>query len=190
MNTLMTHLETRLLSVEEYHKMMEAGILTEDERVELLAGNILSMSPIGSKHIMCVNRLTRLLSAIAGEVAIVSVQNPISLSPLSEPEPDVALWKAPIDRYDTALPQAEDIYLVIEVADSSLSKDREIKLPLYAEAGIVELWLVDLVNSQVEIFTEPKGTVYALRRIAQRGDSIPVTVLGTEIKVDDLLEKV
>lgn len=189
MNTLMTHLETRLLTVVEYHKMIEAGILTEDERIELLAGNIVSMSPIGSKHALCVKRLNHLLSNMIGNKAIVSVQDPIHISALSEPEPDIALIATPFEQYLDRHPQAEDIYLVIEVADSSLSKDRDIKLPLYAEAGIAELWLVDLVNSQVEIYTEPKGSVYALRRIAQRGDSIPVTVLGTEIKVDDLLEK-
>ena len=189
MNTLMTHLETRLLSIEDYHKMIEAGILTEDERVELLAGNIVPMSPIGNKHILCVNRLNRLLSKLAGEIAIVSVQNPISLSSHSEPEPDISLWKGPIDQYDTHLPQPEDIYLVIEVADSSLSKDRDIKLPLYAEAGIPELWLVDLASSCVEIYTEPKGKVYSLRRIAQRGDHIALAVLGTEIAVEDMFGK-
>lgn len=187
MNHLTTSFAQRLLTVAEYHRMAEAGIIKADEQVELLAGTILPMGPIGSRHTTCVKRVNRLLSTLVGETAIVSIQDPISLSDLSEPEPDVALLAPPLEQYAHRHPGPEDVFLVVEVADSSLQKDRELKLPLYAEAGIPEVWLVDLEADQIEVYTEPQGQQYRLRRLAHRGESLPLRALGTTVAVAAVL---
>ena len=138
----------RRFTTAEYERMAETGILPEDDRSELIAGEIIQMNPIGGRHIQAVNRLNRLLSHIAGEQALVSVQNPIRLSDDSEPQPDLTLLR---DRdYVGEIPAAADVLLAIEVADSSLDYDRGRKLPLYAAAGISEAWLIDLAAGSVE----------------------------------------
>src|ERR671938_544657 len=134
----------RCFSVDEYYRMGEAGILTEDDRVELIEGEIIEMSPIGSRHAACVNRLNTLLGRHLRQTAIVSVQNPIRLDAYSEPEPDVALLRPRADYYESGHPTPADALLIVEVADTSADYDRIIKLPLYAKAGIPEAWLVDL----------------------------------------------
>ncbi|RMG67588.1 MAG: Uma2 family endonuclease [Bacteroidetes bacterium] len=187
MNHLTTPFAQRLLTVAEYHRMAEAGIIKADEQVELLAGTILPMSPIGTRHTTCVKRTNRLFSMIVGEKAIVSVHDPILLSDTSEPEPDVALLAPPLEQYAHRHPGPEDVFLVVEVADSSLQKDRKLKLPLYAEAGIPEVWLVDLEADQIEVYSEPQGQQYRLRRLAQRGDQVSVAALATEVAVVDVL---
>ena len=106
----------RLFNTEEYHRMAAAGILCEDDRVELLQGEIVEMSPIGSRHVACVNRLTQRFSTLLGKRAIVSVQNPVLLGEFSEPEPDLALLRWRDDFYGEALPRAEDVLLLVEVA--------------------------------------------------------------------------
>jgi len=141
--------------------MAAAGILSEDDRVELLQGEIVEMSPIGSRHAACVNRLTRVLSARLGQQAIVSVQNPVRLSEYSEPEPDLALLHGRDDFYAEALPGAGDVWLVVEVAQSSMAVDREVKIPLYARGGIPEVWLVDLEEERVEVYRRPEEEGYA-----------------------------
>ena len=132
------------LSTEDYHRMGEAGIFEVGERVELIDGEIIDMTPIGSRHASVVNRLSRLLFAAVGERAIVSVQNPIALGDNSEPEPDFALLRARDDFYAEATARAEDVLLVIEVADTTLAYDRDVKLPLYARHGVAETWLIDV----------------------------------------------
>lgn len=179
--------ETRTITITDYHKMIEAGILTEEERVELLAGHIVPMSPIGSKHAVCVKRLNHYLSQIVGQRAIISVQDPIELASDSEPEPDIALITPPFDRYVEAHPQVSDVFLIIEVAESSAQKDREVKLPLYAAAGIAEMWIVDLTEQVVEVYTEPKGSRYALRRLYQTGEQIEIGFLQASVAVSDIL---
>ena len=168
--------QTRRFSVDDYHRMGDAGILTEDDRVELLGGEVVEMSPIGSRHARVVNRLTRLLVAAVGDRAIVSVQNPIVLPPLSEPQPDVALlaWR---DDFYPDLPRPAEVLLVIEVADSSLLFDRTRKLPLYAGAGIGESWLVDVVAGVIEVHTEPGAAGYGRRRLLGPGESLAPAAL-------------
>lgn len=153
-------LEKRLFSVDEYHRMAEAGILSEEDRVELIEGEILTMSPIGSRHAACVKRLNTLFQKQIGAAAIVSVQDPIRLGAFSEPQPDVALLKAREDFYADAHPGADDILLVIEVAETSSAYDREVKLGLYGRSGIPEVWLVDLAGKVVEVYREPKEGIY------------------------------
>ena len=145
----------------DYHRMAEAGILNEDSRVELIRGQIVDMAPIGAPHFGMVNRLTRLLPALLAGRGLVSVQNPVRLDDGSEPEPDVAVLKPRADDYESAAPRPEDVLLLIEVADSTLRDDRDVKIPLYAESGIAECWLVDVVGRAVEVYRQPMDGRYA-----------------------------
>jgi Uma2 family endonuclease len=122
--------EKRRFSVHEYHRMAEVGILSEDDRVELIEGEILEMSPIGSRHAACVDRLNRLLNGFADLSAIVRVQSPILLDVNSEPEPDISLLRPSDDFYAGGHPTPGDVLLLIEVADTSVERDLEVKLPL------------------------------------------------------------
>jgi Uma2 family endonuclease len=157
-------------TVEEYRKMGEAGIFSEDDRVELIDGEVVEMTPIGWRHALCVTRLTTLLSGYASEQGLlgrrygVSVQNPIALRRHEEPQPDLALIEGPPPG---RLPGPAEIALVVEVADTSLTYDRERKLPLYAEVGIPEAWLVDLNAEAIEVYSEPGTTGYG--RVARFG---------------------
>jgi len=137
-------LQRRLFTSEEYHKMAEAGILPE-RGVELLHGEIIDMSPIGSQHAAVVDRLTRLLSRRLPEDYILRVQSPIRTDEQSEPEPDLSILSYREDFYAGGLPTPEDVWLLIEVSGRSLAYDREVKIPHYAESGIPECWLVDLL---------------------------------------------
>jgi Uma2 family endonuclease len=152
--------------------MAAAGVLSEDDRVELIEGEIVEMNPIGSRHAACVGRLTEFLGRVAGGEAIVWVQNPVQISDFSEPLPDVALLKRRDDFYAQANPQPADVLLIIEVADSSVEYDRDIKIPLYAAAGILEVWLVNLPKEAIEIYTQPIGDAYREIRIVKRGESL------------------
>lgn len=126
----------RLLSVEDYHKMIAAGIFGPNDRVELINGQILQMRPIGSQHAACVEKSADLLKNLLPDHVMVRVQNPVMLPPFAEPEPDLALVKTRSDYYATAHPGPEDILQIIEVADSSLEYDQTIKKKLYAASGV------------------------------------------------------
>src|ERR1700694_5944823 len=154
MSTPLT-LSRHKLSVEDYHQMGRAGILGEDSRVELIAGELIDMAPIGSLHASVVSTLSMFFARQVGELAIVSTQNPVSLPPENEPQPDIALWKPNTDRYRSALPTWADVLLIIEVADTTVEYDREIKLPLYARHSIPEVWFIDLNRGVLEIHLEP-----------------------------------
>ena len=132
LNTSQELYTPHLITVMDYQKMAEAGILRMDARVELIAGEIIDMAPIGSKHASYVNRLTKELVDAVNNSALVSVQNPIILGDLSEPEPDFAILKPKANDYEDLLPNAEDIFLLIEIADTTIHYDRQIKAPLYA----------------------------------------------------------
>lgn len=174
--------------VDEYHRMLETGILSEDDRVELIEGEIVKMSPIGSRHVGCVNRLTALLTRNLGSTAIVSIQNPIRLDDYSEPQPDIALLKPRDDFYAGSLPSADDVLLIIEVADSSIELERRVKLPLYARAGIPEVWLANLPEDRVEAHSDPANGVYQKTRILNRVESIQSEKLpGLSLKIDEIL---
>lgn len=175
-------------SVVDYHRMVEAGILHEDDRVELLDGEVWQMSPIGSRHIACVNRLTALVSRQVGNLVIVSVQNPIRLDNYSEPQPDLALLRMQPDFYADALPTASDVLLVIEVADTSREYDRGIKLPRYAQAEIPEVWLVDLQEDVVRAYTQPTESGYqSIQQLRAEQTVAATTVPGLAVAVKDML---
>jgi|SRR5215813_4111212 len=154
-------LEHRRFNVTEYYQMAAAGILTPDDRVELIEGEIIKMSPIGSPHAACVSRLVRLANRLVDESAIVWVQNPVRLSNFTEPVPDVALLKPRADYYAARHPVPDDALLLIEVADSSLLKDRNVKIPLYARSGIPEVWLINLPKAVIEVYTELQNAQYS-----------------------------
>ena len=151
----------RALTVAEYHRMGEVGILTEGDRVELIEGELVAMAPIGSEHSGTVNALTRLLVEIVGDWGVVAVQNPVQLDDLTEPEPEFAVLKPRPDYYRRATPRADDVLLLIEVADSSLAYDRAVKRSLYARHGILEFWIVNLTAGEVEVCRTPTGDNYA-----------------------------
>ncbi len=155
-----THLQRWRFTVDDYHRMGEAGILDEDDRVELIEGEIIAMSPIGARHIGCIIDLTQLLVPRVSEIAIVSIQNPVRLGPRLEPQPDVVLLRRRQGPRRREMPTAADVLLLIEVADSSLAYDRAVKLPLYARSGIPEVWIVDLAGNAVEPCADPAGDIY------------------------------
>ncbi|WP_414530752.1 Uma2 family endonuclease [Nodularia chucula] len=164
----------RKFSVQQYHQMLASGILREDDRVELLRGEIIEMSPIGTKHAACVNRLVNLLVQLLDKRAIIAAQNPVVLNNNSEPQPDVALVQPRNDFYATAHPQPQDIFLLIEVADSTVMYDREEKIPLYAEANIMEVWLVDINAEMVEVYQQPTGGTYQLMHKLTRDERLSI----------------
>ena len=158
------------LTLDEYHRLGEAGILGEDDRVELLEGQLVDMSPIGPRHALAVDALNELLvTAVAGRAGV-RVQNPIVLDDTTEPQPDIVLVRRPWRGYPTAHPRPGDIFLVIEVADTSRETDLGAKLELYARAGIPEFWIVDLTTDGVLVGRNPGGNGYgSMSRIEPAG---------------------
>lgn len=148
------------LSVEDYHRMAAAGILHEDDRVELIEGEIIDMAPASSWHAGTVAWLTRLLHDAVGQSAIVSVQNPVRLDRYSEPQPDLALLRPREDYYTRSHPGPGDVLLIVEVAQSSLAYDLKLKVPLYARHGIPEVWVWDVDTGTVHVCRNPEGGVY------------------------------
>jgi Uma2 family endonuclease len=149
----------RLLTVDEYHRMGDIGILTENDRVELIEGELVEMAPIGSEHIAATNALNRLLVLAVGDRGIVSVANPVRLTRRSEPQPDFAILR-PRDDYRKILPRPEDTMLAVEVANTSLDYDRKVKAALYARSRIPELWIVNLIAQEVEVYRLPAASSY------------------------------
>lgn len=175
-------------STGEWHRMGEAGLFGEDDRLELLDGEVLTMSPIGPRHAVCVDRLSRLLWQQVGDRAVVRVQNPVGLGRYSEPQPDLALTRPPADAYLRAHPGPSDLLLVVEVADTTFEWDRVHKATLYAGAGVVETWVVDLGGDQVVVLTEPAGGGYRRERLARRGDVVePVALPGLVLGAAQIL---
>ena len=173
----------RLLTVDEYHRMGEAGILTDDDRVELIEGELVAMAPIGSEHIACTNALNRLLVLAVGDRGIVSVGNPVRLNRHSEPQPDFAVLKLR-DDYRKTLPRPEDAMLAVEVSNTSLEFDRKVKLALYARGGIPEVWIVNLAAEEVEVHRSPAADTYTSVTRAGRSDDLTIDALpGVRIPV-------
>ncbi|HKP10723.1 MAG TPA: Uma2 family endonuclease [Blastocatellia bacterium] len=175
-------------TVDDYMRMLEAGILTEDDRIELIEGEIIEMSPIGDAHAACVKKGNALFHRVVGQRAIVSVQDPIRLDNYSEPQPDLALLKPRGDFYAQSKPTPADVLLIVEVADSSAQYDRNVKVPLYARALIPAVWLVDLNAGVIEVYSQPAGGAYQAVQTARRGDRLTIDSLpGLAIPVDDIL---
>ncbi|ACB49703.1 unknown [Crocosphaera subtropica ATCC 51142] len=176
---------TRKFNVNEYHKMAETGILTPEDRVELIKGEIIAMSPIGRKHAATVNRLNQLLCQKFYNKVIVSVQNSIRLDNYSEPQPDIVLLKPRSDFYESKIPEPEDIYLLIEVADSTIKYDQDVKLPLYAESKISEVWIVNLNNKTLEVYRQPQNKTYVEQKKNVQSIS-PIAFPETTLTINDI----
>ncbi len=161
-----------LITVAQYYQMAADGVLTADDRVELIEGSLHWMSPIGSPHAACVNYLAAIFNQRLAQQAVVGSQNPVRLDDLSEPQPDVSLARWRDDYYRTAHPTPLDVLLLVEGADSTLKEDRQIKAPLYAGHGIPELWIVNLLHSEVEVYTQPQNGRYHQRVVRRRGEQI------------------
>ena len=174
MSASQTALQRHRWNVAEYHRMVETGMLSSDDRVELIEGEIIDMAPIGSSHAGIVDQLTRLLMFAVAEQAIVRVQNPVELSDWSEPEPDLTLLCPRADFYKRQQPRPSDVLLMIEVADSTLGKDRDVKCPLYARHGICEFWIVDVRGERILTFQDPVADSYT--REATVHDAAHVTI--------------
>ena len=148
------------ITVPEYYRMAELGVLAPDARVELIEGEIIDMPPMGSAHASVITRLHRLLTRALGEAALVRAQLPLHLDQLSEPEPDLLVARPRADDYEKAHPDAKATLLVIEVGATSVRYDREVKGPLYARHGIPELWVIDLQARQITTYREPQDGLY------------------------------
>jgi len=188
---MLSFAQKRYFSAEEYHRMGETGIFRENEQTELIKGEIFHMPPIGTEHAACVDRLNRLLHLSLGESWIIRVQNPVSVSVDSEPEPDISVLKFHPEFYARHHPQPKDIGMLIEISDTSLGYDRQIKLPLYAKAGIPEVWIVNLKERCVEIHSSPAEPGYELCRKHYRGAQLKSPSFpDLKISVDELLGKI
>lgn len=179
-------IQRHLFNITDYHKMGEAGILPE-HGVELINGEIITMSPIGSKHNAKVIKLNRLLTKILDEQIIVQPQGPFVASDLSEPLPDIALLKYRDDFYEDELPQGQDIYLIIEVADTTFAYDTKVKLPLYAESGIPEYWVINLNKKQVHTYWDAQGNTYQQSKVYLVGDRIKAQHIDLELAVAQII---
>ncbi|WP_114312648.1 Uma2 family endonuclease [Thermus caldifontis] len=172
-----------LFSLEDFHRMAEAGILPEDARVELLEGEIVTMSPVGKKHAYALNTLVDLLAPLVGK-AVLSVQNPLVLGPTTEVYPDLVLLTPPRTRYRNRLPEGPDALLVVEVAETSLEHDLGVKVPLYAKAGVPEVWVVDLARNRVHVFRKPTGEGFGHQEVLEEGE---LEILGLKVPVREVL---
>lgn len=176
-------------TVEEYRRMGEAGIFPMGARLELIEGEIVEMSPIGDQHAWCVGWLNRKLTLMLQHVAFIWVQNPMQLSSNSEPQPDVLVLKLRDDLYKNGKPQPEDTLLVIEVSDSTLAYDRRVKVPLYARAGVPEVWIINLVDERVETFADPSGNAYRVTHSHKRGEEIQsVSLAALRLSVSEIFD--
>jgi Uma2 family endonuclease len=154
-------LQRHRLTVDEYYRMAETGVLAPDARVELIEGEIIDMAPMKSRHAGVVNELAARLHEAVGRRAVITCQTPLRLSHRSEPEPDLMLLRPRADHYGSSHPGAADVLLLIEVADSSARYDREIKVPLYARHGVAEVWVLDLDARRALFHRSGNGSDYA-----------------------------
>ncbi|MDM3847132.1 MAG: Uma2 family endonuclease [Aphanizomenon gracile PMC638.10] len=188
MQSTETNLQLRLWTVEEYHRMNEAGIFTPDERVELLEGRIIWMIAKGTAHRSAVGRIDRLLQDCLKNRALICVQDPVKLNDRSEPEPDISVVKIhPLD-YADHHPTPSEVYLIIEVADSSLKLDCETKAQAYSVAGIKDYWVLDVVKRELYIFRNPTQNGYESQAIIMENATVsPLEFPDFQIRLSDML---
>jgi Uma2 family endonuclease len=180
----------RRFTVDDYHRMVEAGILSERERVELIDGEVVAMTPIGPRHNACVDRALRALVTSLGNNAIVRVQGSVRLDYYREPQPDLVLLRPRADFYASALPGPADILLIVEIAESSLDYDRDLKARVYADAGVREYWLVDLGDNLLSCYSRPLRGTYQRVQNYRRGqvvapELLPDHPLATDVWLGD-----
>lgn len=178
----------KLFNVEEYCRLVDAGILNEKDRVELIEGEIIQMSPIGKRHAACVDRAGELFTFAFKRRAIVSIQNPLRLNEYNEPQPDIAVLKRREDYYADRPRTPEDTFFVVEVSDTTLPYDMQVKIPIYARAGVAEVWVENLQENRLLICREPDGSSYNKQFVLDRGASIaPLAFPDIPFTVEELL---
>ena len=178
----------KLFTVDDYYKMLDAGILCEDDRVELIEGEIIEMSPMGSRHAAVVSSVTEALVSLFKGKALLRPQLPLRLNEFNEPEPDIAVVKPRPDRYSSRHPGPTDALLVIEISVSSLRYDRDVKLPIYAASQVPEVWIAHLRAATVLVYRDPAGTHYATHLKYGRGESLSCLAFPEiQVAIDDLL---
>jgi len=173
------------LTIEDYHKLGEVGILNESSRVELIEGELIQMAPIGTSHVWAVTRLNHLLVQTVGDRAFVSPAGSVRMPPISEPQPDFALLRPPAHDSKPPAPHPENVLLIIEVSDTTLRYDRGRKLRLYARSGIQEFWVVDVNARVVECYRDPHDGTFRHKTVVGKGGEVSIAALpGTRIAVD------
>ena len=178
----------KLLTVDEFCDMAEAGAFACEARFELIDGQIIEMTARGNRHVGCVDRAAIFFVEAFGRRAQVSIQNPVELNLYNMPQPDVTVLKPCADFYETQRHKPEDILFVVEVSDSTLRTDRKIKLPRYALNGVPEVWIEDLRHNVLLVHREPKDNIYRVCFTRQRGESIsPLAFPDSVFQIEDLL---
>lgn len=188
---MQTTINLRLWSVEEYHRMAEAGIFDEDERVELLQGKIIYKNKVGTAHCSAVGRINYLLYNILENQCLISIKNPVKLNDYSEPEPDIAVVKIDSLDYADHHPTPDEVYLVIEVADTTLKKDCKTKGKAYAAAGIIDYWVLDVINRQLHVFRDITENGYKSEVVLKENHNIsPFNFPDLSINILEMLPPV
>jgi Uma2 family endonuclease len=183
----MVQLLRKKFTVVEFQQMAESGIIQDEDRLELIEGELIEMGKIGKKHAACVDRLNDLFRDKFGKRVLVRSQNPIELSSYSQPQPDLAILRRKDDYYETGHPQPKDIFLLVEVADTTIESDREIKVPLYARHGVFEVWLVNLNDQVIEVYREPNSSGFQYRETLAQGQTIsPIFFSDIGIVIDEI----
>jgi len=173
------------ISVDRYQKMIATGVLTGSDRVELIEGTMFAVPPIGARHAAISRRINSLFSRSVGDLAEVDIGGPVKLGEYSQPQPDVMLLQR--RDYNTKIPQAGDVILLIEISASTMASDRNTKLALYARYGIAEYWIIDLAQECIERYTNPVSNAYVEKRIASGADVVaPQALLSVRITVRDI----
>ena len=185
---MQTDVARKRFTVDEYYTMLETGILHEGDRVELIDGEILQMSSMGARHAATVYRIDVTLKQACGKRALVRSQLPFHVNDFSEPEPDIAVVRYRADSYGSAHPEPADILFLIEITDTTLQFDQNVKLPIYAEASIPEVWIVDLNSEVVSVYREPDRSKYRLRTDLVRDDTAsPLAFPDLSLDVSQIL---
>jgi Uma2 family endonuclease len=183
-----TEVIKKRFTVDEYYRMAEVGILRPEDRVELIDGEIIQMSPVGHRHMARVNRSNSLFIRAFGEKAVVSPQNPVQLSDWTEPQPDIVVFKPKSDFYESKKPTSRDVLLVLEISDTTLRYDMKIKLPHFAAALIPEVWIQDINGDCLHVFRQPQGNRYVTAMQLKRGDFVHALAFPEiRLSIDDLL---
>jgi Uma2 family endonuclease len=185
---MQTETTKKLFSVDEYYKMVDAGILSERDRTELINGEIIQVSPMGSRHAAVVTRVTNLLIPLFKDKALLRPQLPLRLNKFNEPEPDIVLLKHRQDCYSSGHPGPSDVFLVVEISASSLRYDRDVKLPIYAMSRLPEVWIVDLRQESVLVNRDPGDRGYATLLHLERGAKVSCLAFpDIELDLNDVL---
>ncbi len=185
---MLAEVTKRLFTVDEFYRMADAGIFAEGDRVELIEGEIIQMSPIGHRHMVCVNRANDLFVSALKEKALISIQNPLRLNEYNEPQPDLVAFKWRADYYASKPYTLDDALFVVEISDTTLRYDTRVKLPIYAAAGVQEVWIENLKENLLLVCRYPISKVYKTQLSLRQGDLVsPFAFPDVRFKVEDLL---